>query len=1220
MNAADPFVITSRERLKYDEQFKSLQPVNGVVTGGQAKGFFLQSQLPPQILGQIWALADTDADGRMTLGEFSIACKLINLKLRGFEIPKVLPPTLIASLTAVGGTPTLTPTTGLSPLDPLKSLAGSIGGPTAIVPPVVAQQPLIGAAAPGIVPHAIVPPLMNNHGLGGVAAPSAVGLLSGGVPPPKPAIPPQPLIATGGAPPLIPLGGVQPQLMGAGLPMMSAAGGPVAAPPVVMSQQPLIGGILSGPPIVPPTVAGGASVGIVKPLIDPLVGGIGGVSQPLIAGMVAPVVPTASVPAPPTPPSGGGTPARSMSISERAPSIDSPGQVEWAIKGPAKLKYTQLFNTTDRNRSGYLTGPQARNIMVQTKLPQATLAQIWALADMDTDGRLGCEEFVLAMYLCDLAATGEKIPTTLPPDLVPPSFRKPTSRHGSLVGSRHGSVSSQGGGTAAHAAGVELDPLSGLPMSSFEDKRKENFDKGQAELERRRKALMDIQKKEQEERERKEREEQEKIRKAKLEAELKKQQEHEKELQRQRELEQEREEQRKRELEKKELARKELEKQRQQEWEAQKISEMQQHRQREQENVLKLKAQNQSLSVELSTFNERIKEMSQKICDTRVGVTTVKTTIDGMRATRDSQMAEMAQLKSQVKDQNQRLVQLSQEKAKLDAKNKTGETESQLQFTNKQIVIQQLKDKLENTKQQIENKSTDINLNREQLTELKAQLTGLIDSCEKLYGEYDMQRIQILEMKNNRKNESYSTSTWDTGSSWATADTTAIATTNEPLARASVPVDSLPTPPGYVKYRAIYEFSARNGDEISFQPGDIVMVPLEQNAEPGWLAGEIDGHTGWFPETYVEKVDNNLNVVEAVPETIAYGSTAPTEDYAATAVSAPATEYTAANDTTVEATCNGDVEYYVACYAYQSAEVGDLVFDAGETIAVSKKEGDWWTGTIGNRTGIFPSNYVTKHDGGGAEVTNGNQPMQEQLPEQHTEIEALQRQQQQQATYEQEAKRKQSTTGNTQDAEDARNQAEADSEVSQINTQPPQAPAANEENIRYSSMSMTSATPSLRRKGEVAQVIAPYEATSSEQLSLQRGQLIMIRKKTDSGWWEGELQAKGRRRQIGWFPATYVKVLQGGRNSGRNTPVSASKVELTETILDKVIALYPYKALNDDELSFDKDDIISVLGRDEPEWWRGELNGTTGLFPSNYVGPFVSSGKHGKASTSGRTS
>jgi hypothetical protein len=49
-----------------------------------------------------------------------------------------------------------------------------------------------------------------------------------------------------------------------------------------------------------------------------------------------------------------------------------------------------------------------------------------------------------------------------------------------------------------------------LIIVTFEDKRKENFEKGQAELERRRKALLEIQRKEQEERERKEKEEQEK--------------------------------------------------------------------------------------------------------------------------------------------------------------------------------------------------------------------------------------------------------------------------------------------------------------------------------------------------------------------------------------------------------------------------------------------------------------------------------------------------------------------------------------------------------------------------------------------------------------------------------------------------------------------------------------------------------------------------------------
>lgn len=51
---------------------------------------------------------------------------------------------------------------------------------------------------------------------------------------------------------------------------------------------------------------------------------------------------------------------------------------------------------------------------------------------------------------------------------------------------------------------------------------------------------------------------------------------------------------------------------------------------------------------------------------------------------------------------------------------------------------------------------------------------------------------------------------------------------------------------------------------------------------------------------------------------------------------------------------------YVAMYPYDSNEPGDLSFLAGEAIMVIKKEGDWWTGTIGLRSGVFPSNYVQK--------------------------------------------------------------------------------------------------------------------------------------------------------------------------------------------------------------------------------------------------------------------
>lgn len=51
-------------------------------------------------------------------------------------------------------------------------------------------------------------------------------------------------------------------------------------------------------------------------------------------------------------------------------------------------------------------------------------------------------------------------------------------------------------------------------------------------------------------------------------------------------------------------------------------------------------------------------------------------------------------------------------------------------------------------------------------------------------------------------------------------------------------------------------------------------------------------------------------------------------------------------------------EPYVAMYSYTSSEPGDLTFNQGQLIQVTKKEGDWWTGSIGERSGIFPANYV----------------------------------------------------------------------------------------------------------------------------------------------------------------------------------------------------------------------------------------------------------------------
>uniref|UniRef100_A0A8C0XSS9 SH3 domain-containing protein n=1 Tax=Castor canadensis TaxID=51338 RepID=A0A8C0XSS9_CASCN len=51
----------------------------------------------------------------------------------------------------------------------------------------------------------------------------------------------------------------------------------------------------------------------------------------------------------------------------------------------------------------------------------------------------------------------------------------------------------------------------------------------------------------------------------------------------------------------------------------------------------------------------------------------------------------------------------------------------------------------------------------------------------------------------------------------------------------------------------------------------------------------------------------------------------------------------------------------------------------------------------------------------------------------------------------------------------------------------------------------------------------------------------------------------------------------------------------------QVIGMYDYTAQNDDELAFNKGQIINVLNKEDPDWWKGEVNGQVGLFPSNYV-------------------
>ncbi|XP_069364265.1 intersectin-1 isoform X1 [Maniola hyperantus] len=1310
----DPWVIQPHEHAKFADHFCNLGPINGHLTGEQAKRFMLQSQLPPPVLGQIWTLADTNADGKLDLKEFSIACKIINLKLHGIEIPKALPPSLLASLSPTGAKqqfpppkPPIPPMPNLNqplisslpqspqlppqiPPQPTQNLLGDFNAPSipakpvpdliSGVKPVMPTQPMLptNQLINQSIPQPITSqPLMNQPLVSNINQPliNTTTLINTSIMSQnQPLINTSTLINTTTQPPnqlnntsqpnqLInsnqPLINTSQPLINSSQPLINSSQSLInSSQPLINSSQPLIN---SAQPLTNSTALVGLNQSLASsplgpsspPQIPALPSGttVSSVVSPTKPGVtsVAGSIPSQPITSTPI------TAVKSDSFSKPGSLVTSPTDVpmgvvspppavEWGIPQPQKLKYTQLFNATDRSKSGSVSGAQARSIMLQSRLPQQTLAQIWALADLDSDGKLGCEEFVLAMYLCERATQGETVPAKLPIELIPPTFRR--------------------------------DSVSSISSNkSYEERRRENLARGQAELERRRSQLADAQMKEKAERERKEREEAEKKEKMRLEAQKREQEEL---LRKQKE-----------ELEKREAARKEMERQCQLEWEKKRTRELEALRTEEQTKVLSLKSRSQALSAELSSVTPRAGNLAKQIRDTRTAVAAAKCTIDSMRSDRDTSMSEMQQLKARVKELNAKQIALNKEKAELDAKAKASEGAGEDgKLSMMEVTLKQLRDKVDAAKAVVESKKTDLETNKSQLTELCDTVSQLSEKCETVWKLYEQRRDEYARNRSTAPADS----AWQADADWGTADeawSEPAATeaawgdapaTNATEAVAATPAAAITTTP---RWRCVYEFTARTVDELSLQPGDLVSEASAPrgDAEPGWKWGTARGQSGWFPESYVE----DINAIQAYAEVI---EPLETKTQLEGIAEVPEAEITNDLGGAMPAVEGGD--FYIAAYPYVSSEPGDLTFEAGERIEVMRRDGDWWTGRIGIRTGIFPSNYVTKD----TTTTSGDvmssipearEPQDAAFPQPQPQQPAFTQPQPQETAFAQPQPQESAYTQPEPQLEPVQMQQDTPSappehpcvsppyhaELVQMQQDTPSAPPEHpcvsppyhaevvqmqQDTPRvapeYSCVSppyhaelvqeQKSSTPissevaaitesasapggprpassarrdsgrdsatSSRRKHEVAQALANYTATSAEQLSLVKGQLLIVRKKADSGWWEGELQAKGRNRQSGWFPASYVKVLHSsGRTSGRTTPVM-SKMDTvpTETVIDKVIALYPYTAQNADELSFEKDDIIAVTDRSQdPAWWQGELRGMTGLFPSNYVTKLV---------------
>ncbi|GLD50866.1 epidermal growth factor receptor substrate 15-like 1 isoform X5 [Lates japonicus] len=178
-----------------------------------------------------------------------------------------------------------------------------------------------------------------------------------------------------------------------------------------------------------------------------------------------------------TPPLSSATPLSTSAVSlspKHSFKSSSPPVVNWVVPVADRERYNDIFKQTDTDNDGLVTGTEVIEIFMQSSLSQTMLAQIWGLADTKQTGKLTREQFSLAMYLIQQKVTkGIDPPTTLTPDMIPPSERTTASAAGpsymgllsslrpepaALANMRRDSASSTG---SAELTGIkELDDLS----------------------------------------------------------------------------------------------------------------------------------------------------------------------------------------------------------------------------------------------------------------------------------------------------------------------------------------------------------------------------------------------------------------------------------------------------------------------------------------------------------------------------------------------------------------------------------------------------------------------------------------------------------------------------------------------------------------------------------------------------------------------------------------
>lgn len=262
-------------------------------------------------------------------------------------------------------------------------------------------------------------------------------------------------------------------------------------------------------------------------------------------------------------------------------------------------------------------------------------------------------------------------------------------------------------------------------------------------------------------------------------------------------------------------------------------------------------------------------------------------------------------------------------------------------------------------------------------------------------------------------------------------------------------------------------------------------------------------------------------------------------------------------------------------YEYTAEQNDELTLEVGDVLTnVIKAEGGWWKGTLNGTTGMFPDNFVKVLPSG--------------------------------------------SSGRSKPVE-----------------------AKNEDILQ-------------QKNKKWCRVLFSYDKVHEDELDLKVDQLVEFVCSVEDGWWRGRVGGRE-----GVFPSNFVDMcnnnpdcdikdtsvdaknkknslssltvgplfsngpvlniaanIKNSSNPSREVPSEHTKKETDgrappdtaprlppKRVKEQCLVLFPYQAQNEDELTLEEGQIVQVISKEVEDkgWWKGEVDGRTGVFPDNFV-------------------